>query len=39
LTDRSVKAMISEHYTQERYDRIKLDEFKQFNRLYYLRSR
>jgi SAM-dependent methyltransferase len=39
LTDRSVEAMISEHYTLERYDRIKLKEFRQFNRLYYLRSR
>jgi SAM-dependent methyltransferase len=39
LTDRSVEAMISERYTLERYDRIKLKEFRQFNRLYYLRSR
>jgi SAM-dependent methyltransferase len=39
LTGRSVEAMVSEHYTLERYDRIELEEFKQFNRLYYLRSR
>jgi SAM-dependent methyltransferase len=39
LTDNSVEAMISKHYTTERYIRIELKEFGQFNRLYYLRSR
>jgi SAM-dependent methyltransferase len=39
LTDRSAEEMISKHFALERYSRIEHKEFKQFNRLYYLRTR